>query len=49
MTGMKVRLNKAQITDNFFTAYSVGSFLSTEISWEDIFPVFHKQNNPKTH
>jgi len=22
--------------------------LSTEISWKDIFPVFHKQNNPKT-
>jgi len=33
----------------FFTAYIVGSFLSTDISWKDIFPVFHEQNNPKTH
>jgi len=33
----------------FSTAYIVGSFLSTDISWKDIFPVFHEQNNPKTH
>jgi len=31
------------------TAYIVGSFLSTDISWKDIFPVFHERNNPKTH
>jgi len=23
--------------------------LSTDISLKDIFPVFHEQNNPKTH
>jgi len=33
----------------FSSNYIVRSFLSTEISWKDIFPVFHEQNNPKTH
>jgi len=33
----------------FSTAYIVGSFLSTDISLKDIFPVFHEQNNSKTH
>jgi len=33
----------------FSTAYIVGSFMTTKISWKDIFPVFHEQNKTKTH
>jgi len=39
------KLNKApRLLLQFSTTYIVRSFLSTEISWKDVFPVFHEQN-----